>query len=299
MKYEEYAEKIGFKKEGKIFVKEVDGFKMYLKNWQYIVLSIPSFYIPLNKPISKEQVNKISKALFDTACAPGKLKVEGDVLIISLPDGKKGSEKWTLLAVNQTLESVKILKEEGFEPMKECPLCGKEATYGEFGDNYCPIHPECKEAYIKKVEEKIKEEDKQVGKGILSILVTTLLSLIGALPAFLLGYFLYDFFTGVVAVIPILNSIGYFLMKAPNKKWVRLITGIVPFIIMVCLGIFIIPHMAQGNNLSLFDYCFTSGWVGFRKIIFMTILSFGGFGGVRFFSKYKVNYERELEKLKE
>ena len=59
MKFENYASKIGFSKEEGIFIRKEKDFLIYLKNWQYLVINIPSFFIPVNKTITKEEIKKL------------------------------------------------------------------------------------------------------------------------------------------------------------------------------------------------------------------------------------------------
>jgi hypothetical protein len=53
MKYSDYAEGLGFIKNISIYVMEYEGFQIYLNRWQYMVSSIPSFFIPLDHPLDK------------------------------------------------------------------------------------------------------------------------------------------------------------------------------------------------------------------------------------------------------
>ena len=298
MKKDLYAEKINYKKINKVYVNETLGFTSYLKDWQYLVLNIPSIYIPLNKAISKEEIDKISKALFNTACASCKTRIDNDTIIITLPDGKKGSPRWCELASAQLGGAIAILKEDGYGPLDVCPICYEKADYMEFGDQYIPLHEDCKNVVITKIENKIKEENKKLYLCGISLLVSFIFSLIGIVPALLLSYFNNDFFTGLVALVPILNALGYFLIKAPNNKYLRFITSIFPLIVIGVFCFYIFPHNMQGLNMDMYQYCFTNGWVGFRKIIFLTLFSIGGFGTVKFFSKFKIDYQKELDKIK-
>ena len=49
MEIKEYAEKIGFSLIKGIYVKEVDNYILYLGNWDYFMLNIPSIFIPLKE----------------------------------------------------------------------------------------------------------------------------------------------------------------------------------------------------------------------------------------------------------
>ena len=40
--------------------------------------------------------------------------------------------------------------------MKECPICHQEASFGDFGDNYIPIHEECRNTYVNKLTNIVK-----------------------------------------------------------------------------------------------------------------------------------------------
>ncbi|MBQ9886760.1 MAG: CvpA family protein, partial [Lachnospiraceae bacterium] len=43
-------------KNKNVYILEQDGYKLYLKNYQYMILAIASIYIPLNKPLTKDLI---------------------------------------------------------------------------------------------------------------------------------------------------------------------------------------------------------------------------------------------------
>ena len=93
MKYDEYALSLGFTKHKNVYVLEMDGFKVYLRDWQYMVLTIQSFYIPLDRPLNKDMIKEIQFAALNNACAMASLGNKNDTLIITLPEGNKAKEK--------------------------------------------------------------------------------------------------------------------------------------------------------------------------------------------------------------
>lgn len=293
MKYDDYATLLGFKKEKNVYILESNGFNVYLKNFQYMVLSIPSFYIPLDRPLDKEEIKKVTIASFNNACSAYSLGNKKDTLIVTLPEGNKTKEKKVNLSKDMIDSVTKALKEDGYLPMKLCPICHKEASYGIFLDNYSPIHEECVDTYINKIKEKIKEEEGFKPSYIFTILFTILGAIIGLLPALLLGIFKYDYFAGLLALVPILATVGYYLGHSPSKKWLKIVSSLIVFSIVIGFLAFIIPYMANKNELTLSKYLF-NGLKGFRKLIFGFILAFGGFGGTKFIDKFKPNYKKEL-----
>ena len=56
MKIEEYSEKLGFKKDNNSYILDIDGYRIYLKYWNYLLYKIPAFYIPLNEEVSKNEI---------------------------------------------------------------------------------------------------------------------------------------------------------------------------------------------------------------------------------------------------
>lgn len=299
MKYDDYAHLLGFQKEGNVYILEANGFKVYLRDWQYMVLAIPSFYIPLDRPLDKEEIKKVTIASFNNACAPMSLGNPKDTLIVSLPEGNKTKDKKIETMKAMIEEVTKCLKEDGYLPMKLCPICHASAEYGIFGDHYCPIHEDCKNSYIEKLKDKVKEDTGFKASYILSILFAIIGAAIGLLPALFLTIYKYNYFAGLLALVPILATIGFFFAKAPSKKWITITIGCIVFIIVLGFLGFALPYMAKMKELSFVDYMFKNGWVGFRKAIVGLILAFAGFGGAKFLDKFKKNYKKELEKFEE
>ena len=59
MKYDDYATLLGFQKIKNVYVLNKEGYSIYLRDWQYMVLNIPSFYIPLDKEITKDAIKAL------------------------------------------------------------------------------------------------------------------------------------------------------------------------------------------------------------------------------------------------
>lgn len=299
MKYDDYALSLGFKKEKNVYVMEKDGFKIYLRDYQYMILTIQSFYIPLDRPLTKEIIKEITLASFNNACAEFSLGNNKDTLIVTLPEGNKGKEKVQETIKDMINNVVSVLKEKGYNPMRICPICKKEASYDVFGNHFCPIHEECKNTYIEKLKEKVLENNGFNPKHLLAILFSLIGITLGLITPILLTIYLHDFFTGVLALIPILSTLGLWLSHTPSKKWIKITAGTLVFITIVTFLIIAIPYMAKSNDKELLDYMFKDGWVGFRKALFGGILAFGGFGGAKFLDKFKKDYSKELNTFEE
>lgn len=300
MKYDEYAESLGFLKHKNVYVMEMEGFQIYLKDWQYLVLSIPSFYIPVDRPIDKEMIKELQIRAFNNACSIQSLGNPNDTLIVTLPEGNKAKEKTQELMKDILKEVIGYLKEKGYNAMKLCPICHKEGEYNVFGDNYCPMHLECRNLYLEKLTEKAKEEKGFNKKYVFAILLSILGIGIGLITPILLTIYLHDFFTGVIGLVPIFATLGLWLSHAPSKKWLKITVGSLVFISVVTFLVIALPYLAKfSEDSTLTTYFFSNGWAGFRKALFGGILAFGGFGGAKFLDKFKKDYNKELKTFKE
>ena len=297
MKYDNYAPKLNFNKNKNVYERKVDGFKVYLKDWQYMVLSIASFYIPTDKEILSGDKKKI-EAEIDNACALYTVSNTNDTLIVTLSDGKKDSDK-TLDAINKEIEdTVKLLKEMGYNPMKVCPICKKEAEYLEFGDDFIPMHEDCKASFVEKLEAKVKQESGFNIKYVISILLSILFAGIGIIPAILWTYFGHDYFTLVIVLSPIGSVLGYYLSHATPRRWLRIVTGIIPLIIIACFMVFAFNYIAEYKEMTIGAYLGNFKY-GLRKLIFGSILAFAGFGLTRYIYKFQHDNAKRLKKFKD
>ncbi len=300
MKYDDYALDLGFKKIGDVYYMEANGFIVYLKDWQYSMLKIPSFYIPLNQPLTKDVLKKMEKYALDNVVAAYSLSNDADTLIVSLADGNKKKESVQAIIKKQIESTTLGLIEEGYLKMSKCPLCGKETEYMLFGDNYCPMHIECRNDYINKLKDNLKKEDGFNKKYLLAIILAVIGSLVGIIPALILSITNYDYyFGGMLAFTPILAIIGYLVSKVPNKKWIKITIGLIVMLTILSFLGFAIPFMAYGKGLALDKYMFSGEWIGTRRLLFGVLLSFGGFGGVKMLDKYKKNSNDELKKFED
>lgn len=301
MKYDLYASDLGFKKIDNVWTLEYNGYLLYLKDWNYMVLNIPSFYIPLDKEIKKEVLKEMEVASLDNAVSA--ISLNGsylDTLIISLPDGKKTLPKVQLLIMNQINNVTKKLEELGFKKMTQCPICKKEAQYMKFIDNYCPMHIECKDNYLSELMKNNEENSKFSKKYIFMCLLVIIGALVGLVPALILTLLNYDYyFSGILALSPILAVLGFVLSKAPYNKFSKIFTGIVVFLSVIGFVSFAIPFMANGKEKSISEYLFSGKWVGARRILFGIIISLAGFGLMRYLKNFKKDTKKEIEKLKE
>ena len=300
MKYDEYALDLGFKKLGKIYTLESNGYNMYLKDWEYSLLNVPSIFIPLDRPLTKEKLDKLTKAAFDNVCVSFSLGNENDTLIVTLPSGNKKKDSVKKIMIEEINNVINVLKEDGYLNMKICPICQREAEYMVFGDNYCPMHTSCKEKYVTALKEKEKEDSKLTYKYPLALFLTLLGALVGILPALLLTIFNKDYlFGGMVCFAPILGTISYALAKAPSKKWLKISAGIIMFLVVISFIIFSQIYISKSLELSYGDYIKYNGYTGLRRLIFGILLSFGGFGCLRTLRKFRKDSNKELKKFEE
>ena len=297
MKYDNLAASLQFQKEGRVFYKEIKGFKVYFKDWAYLIYSFGAFYIPCNKEITTPILKKIEQEAFGNVGALFTIGSKNDTLIMSLESGNKEDKKVQDKILAQIIVVCSTLQKEGYEPMKECPICHQEASFGDFGDNYIPIHEECRNTYVNKLTNIVNENKGFNSKYLLSIILSFVLGLIGIVPAILLAYFKLDYFTGLIVLTPLLGTLGFFLSKAQSKKWLRIVTGVICLVIVLAFTFWAFSYIISQKEITLFEYMFKGKMVGLRKSIFTLILSLGGFGGTKLVSKFRVDYQKELDKF--
>lgn len=299
MKFDDYAESLGFTKNKNVYILEQDGYKLYLKNYQYMILAIASIYIPLNKPLTKDLIKDLQIAAYANACFMGKTNQDKDTLIITLPEGNKQKEEKQKIIKEIITNVLKMLKENDYLPLEVCPICKKEATYNILGDNYCPIHEDCKNEYLTKLKDLALKEKGFKPSYVLAVVYTILGVLIGLTPAILLSIFINDYFTGLLALGPILGSLASLLAKAPKKKVLNATLGAIICAFVIAALVFTIIYIPNAKEITIGEYIINDGAVGLRKLIFGSILSFAGFGILRFLSKFKISYSDELKKFEE
>ena len=294
MKFKDYAKDLGFEDKNNIYVKEVNGYTVYLKNFQYIILQVPSFYIPLDKELTKDELKELTEAAYQNACFVSTTSNKNDTLIITLPEGNKKKE-YKQQIMNEILDNVtKKLIKFNYHKLTICPICKKEALYNNFGQDFIPIHDECKNKYIEEIKTKIKEESGFRFSYILEILLSIIGISIGLIPSILLLIFTGDYFTGLLALVPILGVLLSLLPKAPKRKDLSIVIG--TMISLVVIGMIIFTVIYSNSNIEE-SYLLIDGGKGIRKIIFGSIISLAGFGILRFTSKFKKNYKDELKKF--
>ena len=184
MKFEEYAEKISFSKIGNVYQRDIKGYKIYLKNYQYMVLSVPSFYIALDKEIEKDEIKVLQTAAYANACFKTSTANKGDTLIVTLPEGNKLKEEKQKIMEEILNNVINTLIEDGYKPLSICPICKKDASYDAFGDTFCPIHNECKENYLTDLKTKAVNEKGFKVSYLLSINYAIIGTVLGLLTAF-------------------------------------------------------------------------------------------------------------------
>ena len=243
------------------------------------------------------EIKRIEQAALGNVCFLTSKNIKNDTLVITLPEGKNNQDKFVSTVEDIINRVCKLLKIDGFTKMNTCPVCKKEAQYQVFGDNYLPIHDECKEVIINNIKAKILQEKSSKKPYIFAVILILLFGIIGLLPSLLLSYFNYGYFTPLIVLCPLLSCLGLFLSKAPFKKWIRVIAICTPFIIILIFNIISIPYMANMNGKTIVDYIFKDKFIGLRKIVFSTLLSLAGIGITKFISKFRPDYQKELDKL--
>lgn len=297
MKIEEYGQLLKFELKSNVFVLEVNGYNVYLKEWQYVIMNIPSFYISVDKEITKEELKRLEQAALNNACALSTVSNKNDTLIITLPEVKRDQEKFVENCNNILSRVTKLLKLDGFNNLSLCPVCHKEALYDNFMGSYIPLHLECKEKVKNNLLKKIEEEKGFKWSYVLAIFMSLAMGVIGLLPSFFLAIYKFDYFTPLIVLCPILMVSGLFISRAPLKKWLKIIIWICCVGLIVAFDIYTLPIMARGRNLAFKDYIFGNGWVGFRKILFTSIFALGCLGMMKFISKFRPNYQEQLNKM--
>lgn len=297
MKIEEYGQLLKFELKSNVFVLKVNGYNVYLKEWQYVIMNIPSFYISVDKEITKEELKRLEQAALNNACALSTVSNKNDTLIITLPEVKRDQEKFVENCNNILSRVTKLLKLDGFNNLSLCPVCHKEAPYDNFMGSYIPLHLECKEKVKNNLLKKIEEEKGFKWSYVLAIFMSLAMGVIGLLPSFFLAIYKFDYFTPLIVLCPILMVSGLFISRAPLKKWLKIIIWICCVGLIVAFDIYTLPIMARGRNLAFKDYIFGNGWVGFRKILFTSIFALGCLGMMKFISKFRPNYQEQLNKM--
>lgn len=299
MKYDDYAEALGFNKINKVYTLKLNGFHLYLKDYQYMILSIASIYIPLDKALTRDDIKDLQIAAYANACFRAKTLDQNDTLIITLPEGNKQKEEKQKIIKEIMQNVVTMLQEKGYKPLAVCPICKNEANYEAFGDNFIPMHEECKNKYLADLKEKSEKEKGFQFSYVLSVILAILGVCVGLLPVILLTIFINDYFTGLIALGPLLASLSTLLAKAPKKKALNIVLGAIIFVITLSTVLFTIFYIPNAKNIPLSEFIINNGAVGLRKIIFGSILSLAGFGILRFLSKFKINYTDEIKKFEE
>lgn len=295
--FESFAPSIGFAPRDGVYVQEAEGFYIYLRSWQYMVLEIPSFFIPLDRALGKEELKKLEQAALNNACGKCSFASAGDALIITLPDGKKDSEKFAETCRKMIARVCKLLKAMEYHPMSLCPVCLQQGEYRRFGDHYLPCHDACIERYKQTLKEKADPGGKSAARYPVSMLLSLLFACIGALPALLCCLFAKGYFTGLIALIPIGSVAGYALGKAQDSRWIRWFSALLPTVLIIAFTAWSLPYLAAAKSLTFSEFLFAEGWKGLRKIIFSVLFCFGGFGGIRFLGKFRKDYGEELKKF--
>ena len=90
---------------------------------------------------------------------------------------------------------------------------------------------------------------------------------------------------------------GYYLVNAYPTKELKLITSLIPTIIILAFTAFSVIYMAHMKELEFVDYLLSNNWIGIRKIAFGILFSLGGFGIMKIVNSFKKDYSKELEKF--
>lgn len=296
MKYEEFAELMGFERKGSIFYKTIDGYNVYFKDYQFLTLTIPSIFIPLDKELSKEYIKKLTHSVDDNFCAMYGLNNKMNIAVVSLIEGSMLKEENRLKLEEEINLAINTLKADGYTPMTKCPFEDVETPYIGFGEDYVPVSRSVLDKTISNLEEKVNSASNK--RSILSVVLSLIFASIGMLPALLLCIFNDYYFTGFAVLMPLGSVLGYYLSKAQSKKWLKLTTAIIGAVFILCFTSWSIPHMASARGLSLVKYMTYHKYQGIRKALFSLVLCYSGFGSVKMLDKKKVDYKRILDTFK-
>ena len=142
-----------YSNEPNIYVNEIDGYKIYFKDFQFLTLTIPSIYIPLSQEISKEYIKKLTHAVDDNFCAIYSINDKPNVAVVSLIEGKMDKKETQDKLIEEIKLAINTLKADGYTPMINSPFTGNETPYISYGLDYLPIEEEYR---LKKIAEELK-----------------------------------------------------------------------------------------------------------------------------------------------
>ena len=291
MEIKEYAEKIGFSLIKGIYVKEIDNYILYLGNWDYFMLTIPSIFIPLKGKI--QNIKELEQVCLNNACGKLKLDQKDEILIVSLPEGKK-DEKF-IEKVNEIIRRLlTYLKNRNYTKKELCPLCLQKAEYNLFLQNYVPMHQNCYNSYK---NEMLQIKPKYDFKFYLSIVLSLICSFIGLIPCYFLMKSNLNYFSGLLVLCPLLSILPSLLLKADRNKILKLTTSLIPLILIISFTVYSMIYIVNNKPISWFNFFFQEGLVGLRKAIFNTILAFGGLGINKIISSLKKDNHKIFELL--
>jgi len=293
MEFKEYALDLEFELNENIYFKQKKDYFLYLKNWKYFMLSIPSLYIPININIksNKDLLKKVEQAALNNACAFEKINDKCGMIVVTLPDGNKKNEQFVETYNNIEKRVIKLLEIENIPPLNVCPICFKEGKRHSFLGNYVPIHEECFKKHYHKLE---KEINNSKDKDILFLLSSLLFSCIGLIPVILVTYYLHGYFSPLILFSPLGVLLSVILFKFPKRKWVKIVACLIPSVLILIFNVFSIPYMAMKNEMTLSEFFFTGGFEGLRKIVITTLISFSPFGLLKMINNLVPNKREEL-----
>lgn len=296
MEFKEYALDLEFELNENIYFKQKKDYFLYLKNWKYLTLNIPSIYIPVMGKINKEIIKKIEQAALNNACSFEKLNDKCGMIIVSLPDGNKKDNKFVETYKNIESRVIKLLEIENINPLNVCPICFEEATRHSFLGNYVPIHEECYKGYFTQLEDEVNNAK---DNDFLFLISSIIFSCVGLVPVILCTYFLHGYIAPVILFSPLGIALSVILFKFPKRKWIKICACLIPFILIAIFNIFSIPFLAKCKEMNLQDFFFTEGFEGLRKVILTTIISFSPFGILKMITNLVPNKKELLNSLKE
>lgn len=297
MKIEEYSEALGFKKDNNSYILDMNGFRVYLKYWNYLLYKIPAFYIPVNEEVTKNEIKRVEANVFGNVCSIGKFNNKNNILIVTLEDGNKNNIEVLNKIKEQIKNAVDTLKDDGYNPMRLCPICNKNANYQSFIDISLPIHNECLIEYKNNIAEIVNDNNKPSIRNILLTLVGIISSLIGIIPALLFMLLTNSYITVLLALSVILLALVYKFLKLPRGKAFNIILGISNFIIVASFVIISLFYISNKMEITVLEYLTINNLEGIRKIIFGLLFSIGGFGSIKMINKLEPNYQEELDKI--
>ena len=276
MKYEEFYEKLNFTKVNDCYFLNKDGYHFYLKDYESF-MKIKSFYVTLNEEIKKEDLKVFTDAAFENVCFSKTNESNNDTLIITIPSSMKVNEGFLNACTNVLNSITKKLKELGYTSKTRCLYCHNDANYNRIGDEYLPLHDECKNKIKEEYEQKLEKQNKEKYRYALSFIFSLLIGALGFFINYLITYYTQMIITPLLLLITFGAFYGLHLSNVKNDKLSYLITFIVSINFIVLFNYLAFSHLSNSLELSFNEYFNQNTWFFIRKVLFSTLFIFAGF----------------------